>query len=440
MGVTFQKIFNQPSRRCENFCRGDSVDKNLFLYDLAIVAILKNEGRYLKEWLDYHLIAGVDHFFLCDNDSTDDYEKIIAPYVKAGLVTSSRLSGKSPQFAAYDFAVRDYKFFCRYMAFVDLDEFIFPRNGQSISATVDEILLTKNNAAGLAVNWQLFGSNGEETADFSRGVLERFTRRAPVDWVVPIPNRDIPGGNAQVKTIADPRKINFFTSAHFPIYYEGFTAINENGAEVPSYCNDPVTAEKIAINHYNAKSREEFLGKINKGRAGKASKYLTLDWFDMYDRNEVFDDEILKYRATRAENFSLESDEEKFQRVTDALTKNLSDFALRKISDMETALTCRAVSSYLREKFPNDERLKVYEDASVAAVLNSLGGMKFSDVRLLLSALPEISSLDYPAVDELRNTIRLQIIPQMMNFMRENEFWREFSELDYLRRLLSVPH
>ncbi|MBR0260666.1 MAG: glycosyltransferase family 2 protein [Selenomonadaceae bacterium] len=49
-----------------------AVDKNLFLYDLAIVAILKNEGRYLKEWLDYHLSAGVDHFYLYDNDSTDN--------------------------------------------------------------------------------------------------------------------------------------------------------------------------------------------------------------------------------------------------------------------------------------------------------------------------------------------------------------------------------
>ena len=414
------------------------MDKNLFLYDLAIVAILKNEGRYIKEWLDYHLLAGVDHFFLFDNDSTDDYDEIVAPYVKAGLVTSSRLSGRSPQFAAYDFAVRDYKFFCRYMAFVDLDEFIFPRNGRSISATVDEILSTKNNASALAVNWQLFGSNGEKTADYSRGVLERFTRRAPVDWVVPIPKRDIPGGNAQIKTIADPRKINFFTSAHFPIYFEGFTAVNENGGEVPSYCNKPVTAKKIAVNHYNTKSREEFLAKVNKGRADKSTNYFTVDWFDMYDRNEVFDDEILRYRAARAENFSLEGDDEKINRVTVALTKNLSDFASGKISDVETALTCRVVSSYLREKFPNDERLKVYEDASVAAVLNSSDGLKFYELRLLLSALPEILSLDYSAVDELRNIIRLQIIPQMMNFMRENEFWQDFSELDYLRRLLSA--
>ena len=58
------------------------VDKNLFLYDLAIVAIFKDEGKYLKEWLDYHLLAGVDHFYLYNNDSSDDYAEVLAPYVE----------------------------------------------------------------------------------------------------------------------------------------------------------------------------------------------------------------------------------------------------------------------------------------------------------------------------------------------------------------------
>ena len=403
-----------------------AVDRNLFLYDLAIVAILKNEGHYIKEWLDYHLLAGVDHFYLYDNESTDDYAEIIAPYVEAGLVTSKFISGESAQFAAYDDAVLNYRFHCRYMAFVDLDEFIFPKTNRSIAEVVDEIL-SRSNASGLAVNWQLFGSNGEDKADYSRGVLERFTRRAPIDWVVPIPNRDIPGGNAQVKTIADPRRIAFFTSAHFPIYYEGNSSVNERGEIVPSYCNEPVTADKIALNHYNAKSREEFSNKIKKGRAGKKSTYLTADWFDMYNRNEVFDDGILKYRAARADSFALETDDEKFNRVTAALNKTLSDFANDRISDLETALTCRALSNHLRGK--------LYEEASLAAVLNSLDGLKLSDVRLLLSELPNLLNLSYPVVNEIRSA-SIQIISQTMDFMRKNEFWKDFSDLELLRRLL----
>ena len=403
-----------------------AVDKNLFLYNLAVVAILKNEGHYLKEWLDYHLLAGVDHFYLYDNDSNDNYDEIIAPYIKAGLVTSEKISGESAQFAAYDFAVRDYRFHCRYMAFIDLDEFIFPKNTTAtITETLDEILKNFPDASGLAINWQLFGSNGQETADFSRGVLERFTRRAPVDWVVPIPNRKISGGNAQIKTVADPRKIYFFSSAHFPIYFEGNYSVNEIGGRVDSYCNEPVTAEKIALNHYNAKSREEFLVKIKRGRAGKASTYLTLDWFDMYNRNEVFDDGILKYRAARAKNFSLESDEQKFCRMKKALVK----IFLAQNFSLETALTCTVASKLLQEKF--------LEEASLGAVLKSLDGLKLSDARLFLDELPNLLCMPYPAVKELRGAA-IQIISQTMNFMRENEFWKDFSDLENLRRLLKI--
>lgn len=402
------------------------MNKNLFLYDVAVVAILKNEGHYIKEWLDYHLLAGVDHFYLYDNDSSDNYNEIIAPYVEAGLVTTKFFPGKSMQFAAYDDAVLNYRFHCRYMAFIDLDEFIFPKNtSDTIAATLDDILKNFPETSGLSINWQLFGSNGQDKADYARGVLERFTRRAPIDWVVPIPNRDIPGGNAQVKTVAKPRKIYFFTSTHFPIYFEGNYSVNERGGVVLSYCNEPVTAEKIALNHYNAKSREEFIIKINRGRAGKASGYLTLDWFDMYDRNEIFDDGILKYRAARAEKFSLERDEQKFQRVTAALIKT---FEAQEFS-LETALICRAASNYLGEKF--------LEEASLGALLKSLGNLQLSDVRLLLSELPNLLALPYPVVKEIRG-VTLEIISQTMDFMRQKEAWKDFSDLEHLRRLIKI--
>ena len=416
------------------------VDKNLFRYDLAIVAILKNEGSYLKEWLDYHLLAGVDHFYLFDNDSTDDYNEIIAPYVAANLVTSVYLPGGSAQYAAYNLAVRDYRFDCRYAAFIDLDEFLLPKATiDSVTATLDDVLKNFPDASGLAINWQLYGSNGQETADYSRGVLERFTRRAHVDWVVPIPHRDIPGGNAQVKTIANPRRIFAFGSSHFPNYFEGNYSVNELGERVDSYCNDPVTAERLVINHYNVKSREEHLKKVLRGRADKGgiakeladkgANCIDSTWFDMYDRNEIFDDGILKYRSARAENFSLEDENQRLNRIFDALNKNLSAFASNVALDnkLETALTCRALSNYLG--------LKLHEEASLAAILNSLDDLKFSDARLLLSELPDLVNLSYSVVDEVR-TASIQVISRLMDFMRENELWREFVDLNNLRRLL----
>ncbi len=319
------------------------VDKDLFLHDLAVVAILKNEAPYLKEWLDYHLPAGVDHFYLYDNDSTDNQAEVAKPYVEAGLVDYFSAPGKIMQMPVYNDAVKRFKFHCRYMAFIDLDEFIFPKKNQSIVEVVDEILSRDKQAAALGINWQLFGSNGEEKADYSRGVLERFTRHAPKNWVIQFKGNNFPVGNAHIKTIANPRRIFFIYNPHCARYFESFQPVNENGkiisGNIPNAFNFPVTAEKIVVNHYYTKSREEFLEKMRRGRCDQKRNDYSMRFFEIFNRNEVFDDGILKYRIARAENFSLESYDEKIQRVTTALIEILSRYASGEVFDLETALT-----------------------------------------------------------------------------------------------------
>lgn len=48
----------------------------------SICAIFKNEGTYLREWIEYHLMIGFDHIFLYNNFSTDNYVDIIRPSIK----------------------------------------------------------------------------------------------------------------------------------------------------------------------------------------------------------------------------------------------------------------------------------------------------------------------------------------------------------------------
>ena len=396
------------------------VDKNLFLYDLAAVAIMKNEGHYLKEWLDYHLLAGVDHFFIYDNGSTDNQAEIAAPYVKAGLVDYISAPGDVMQMATFNEAVRDFKFLCRYMTFIDSDEFIFPKTNQSIVAVVDEILSANQNAAGVAINWQCFGSNGHETADYSRGVTERFTRRAPSDW---IPKTH---GNAHIKTVADPRKIDYFRNSHYAIYLEPFNAVNEDGGGVKGPFNEPVTAKKIVVNHYYAKTPEEFSTKIRRGRSDVSFNNYSMNFFYAYNRNEVFDDGILKYCAVRAQELSIEDVTQKFQRVTKALQENLSDFSSAPqeffVGELETALTCRALSTYLRENYPDDaDYWRICEEASLAAVLKSLSNVTSTDAQIFISELPKLFRLPYPVVDELR-AVAPEVINQMKAFFRVESF------------------
>ncbi len=41
-------------------------------HGVAIVTIVKNESRYIGEWVSFHYKAGVRKFYIYDNGSTDD--------------------------------------------------------------------------------------------------------------------------------------------------------------------------------------------------------------------------------------------------------------------------------------------------------------------------------------------------------------------------------
>ena len=261
------------------------VDKNLFLYDLAFVAIMKGEEPYVKEWLDYHLLTGVDHFYIYDNESTPEFKKILQPYIDAGIVTYTLFPGKNRLMEAYNDAVKRFKFECRYMAFVDGDEFVLPKSKPTITEIV--VLSGNTRAAGLAIDWIFYGSNGQEEADYTHGVLERFTRRAS--------NVD-----RQVKSVTNPRKVDFLNIAHFAYFFPENYSVNEVGGIVPGPFNEARTADKIEMHHYHLKSREEYENRIRRGNADGLNPR-TLEFFERVNKtsNEVFDDEILKYRDSR---------------------------------------------------------------------------------------------------------------------------------------------
>ncbi len=56
-------------------------------YILSICALFKNEAKYLKEWIEYHRLVGVDHFYLYNVGSGDHFHTILQPYLEKKIVT-----------------------------------------------------------------------------------------------------------------------------------------------------------------------------------------------------------------------------------------------------------------------------------------------------------------------------------------------------------------
>ena len=56
-------------------------------YKLALCAIFQNDAPFLQEWIEFHKLQGVEHFYLYNNRSQDEFKEVLAPYVESGEVT-----------------------------------------------------------------------------------------------------------------------------------------------------------------------------------------------------------------------------------------------------------------------------------------------------------------------------------------------------------------
>mmetsp|Transcript_13275 Transcript_13275/g.36676 ORF Transcript_13275/g.36676 Transcript_13275/m.36676 type:complete len:331 (+) Transcript_13275:63-1055(+) len=152
-------------------------------YTLAVVSVFRDEDLYLQEWVEFHLCAGVQHFYLYDHRSQDPdaARRALEPYIRAGLVTldaalESEVDQRGrvlhhAQLRTFMAAVRSYGAEAEWMAFIDLDEFLYADGPivmvQPDGSTVAEyeprlpqVLEGFREFGGVVVHWVLYGGAG----------------------------------------------------------------------------------------------------------------------------------------------------------------------------------------------------------------------------------------------------------------------------------------
>ena len=224
----------------------------------GVVAIGKWEENYLEEWINHHLQLGFDNIYFYDNNPKDNtkqkevcdkYPQVVYRNVRGWPTRNTELYDILQMYVYNDAYLKNE---CKYLLFVDIDEFLVLKNNHSLH---DLIRFKKY----IHINWQLYDDNGQIYKDV-RPVMERFTN----------PIIEYNEYSKYVKSIIQTKNKVYFNDPHY--------CNCDLQCSMPSgnKCNGNISYVKpsehennyAVINHYYTKSAEEYIDKMIKGSAG----------------------------------------------------------------------------------------------------------------------------------------------------------------------------
>jgi hypothetical protein len=232
---------------------------------VGICAIIRDEASYVEEWVRFHRAQGVKEFRIYDNGSIDGTPEALRALGIEPVIWAGRPHDfDAQQRAAYVEAALMLAGHVDWLAFIDIDEFIFGRTEPLAKA----LAAFPAEAGAIAVQQLMFGSGGQ-TMRLPGPVTRRFVRCAP---------RKHPE-NRWFKTIARPELVLDFETVHSVRLHSG-AYVMADGSPLDRQGPHPGEASRrvegrIGLHHYALKSLEEFRIKqakwLDRSAAGRMS-------------------------------------------------------------------------------------------------------------------------------------------------------------------------
>ena len=277
--------------------RANDCKENFYL---AVVSIIRNEGPYLEEWIEFHRLVGFQHFILYNNDSTDDTVEVLQRYIESNIVTlipwPNFCTTHNLQLLAYSHALALMAGRTRWLSFIDLDEFVFPTETDDLRAALVEF----ESEPAVGVYWSLFGTSGLKSKPQGL-VIENYTWRMPYPMernTTPDQERLLKKMNLlRFKSIVQPTRVISTKGAHafitdrFPVL-----AVDGSWNEMRPHKKNFAFAEKFQLNHYISRSQEEWDARLERRTVEGVDKSKQKQrMLDAIEADPIEDAEILKY-------------------------------------------------------------------------------------------------------------------------------------------------
>ncbi|XP_071738710.1 glycosyltransferase family 92 protein RCOM_0530710-like [Rutidosis leptorrhynchoides] len=216
-------------------------------HKMCVCTMLRNQARFLREWVTYHSRIGVERWFIYDNNSNDDIEEVMESLVGQGYKISRHvwpwIKTQEAGFAHCALRARD---FCDWVGFIDVDEFLYLSSGAHLGSVIRN-LTESPEVADLRISCHNFGPSGLKRVPLE-GVTMGYTCR------LVLPERH--------KSIVQPDKLNptLINVVHHFHLKDGFKHVN-------------VDRNLMVINHYKYQVWEVFKEKFYR----RVATYVT-DW------------------------------------------------------------------------------------------------------------------------------------------------------------------
>lgn len=273
-------------------------------YFFVVELNVRNEQRYLKEFVAYYLVQGADHIYIYDNESDIPVNTILGPALSK-YCTITPFPGRAIKFTAMQHWAKNFGAQCEWVAMIDCDELIQPLLPNT---TIRQFLTAQaEDVGGIAINWVLFGDNQRRTPITTQELtIETFVARQA-------------GINPHVKTIHRPRCVlpNFYRHPHCVPLRTGRYIDAAGNPHTGGPFNRTTWTESskiMRVNHYWWRSEEEWKLKLNtirddtgKTRGGVLTPWIT--WMETDNCNAVVDTSCSDEWATKVRSFLLLNNE-----------------------------------------------------------------------------------------------------------------------------------
>ncbi|KAF9611961.1 hypothetical protein IFM89_037213 [Coptis chinensis] len=228
---------------------------------ICACTMVYNVAKFLKEWVVYHSNIGVEKFFLYDNGSDDELEKVVNEVLERGYRVETILwPWTKTQEAGFSHCATYANDTCTWMMYIDVDEFIFSPKWLSAphpsSHMLTSFLPKKRPNAHVSILPQIgqvmimcyeFGPSNQRVHPV-KGVMQGYTCRTRIEQ------------RHKSIVLLDAIDVSLLNVIH---HFE-----LENGYRVKK-----LSSEEGVVNHYKYQAWSEFKTKFRR----RVSAYV-VDW------------------------------------------------------------------------------------------------------------------------------------------------------------------